>query len=74
MLKKLKQNVYEANLLLPERNLVIYTWGNVSGIDRKKGLVVIKPSGVDYEELSPDDMVVVDMEGNVVEDVYKRQQ
>lgn len=70
MLKKLKQNVYEANLLLPERNLVIYTWGNVSGIDRKKGLVVIKPSGVDYEELSPDDMVVVDMEGNVVEGDY----
>jgi L-ribulose-5-phosphate 4-epimerase len=67
MLKKLKQAVYEANMELPKRNLVTYTWGNVSGIDREKGLVVIKPSGVDYEDLTPDMMVVLDLEGNVVE-------
>ncbi len=70
MLKKLKEAVYEANMLLPERGLVIYTWGNVSGIDRKKGLIVIKPSGVDYEALTPADMVVVDLDGNVVEGEY----
>ena len=67
MLKKLKQAVYEANMELPKRNLVTYTWGNVSGIDREKGLVVIKPSGVDYEDLTPDMMVVLDLEGNVVD-------
>ena len=61
MLKKLKHIVCEANLELPRRNLVIYTWGNVSGIDREKGLVVIKPSGVEYDELTPDKMVVVDL-------------
>ena len=67
MLKKLKQAVYEANMELPKRNLVTYTWGNVSGIDREKGLVVIKPSGVDYEDLTPEMMVVLDLEGNVVD-------
>ncbi len=67
MLEDLKKAVYEANLELPRRGLVIYTWGNVSGIDRDKGLVVIKPSGVDYDELTADDMVVVDLEGGVVE-------
>lgn len=67
MLKSLKQDVYEANMLLPEYNLVTFTWGNVSGIDREKGLIVIKPSGVEYEELTPDKMVVVDLEGNLVE-------
>ena len=67
MLKKLKQAVYEANMELPKRNLVTYTWGNVSGIDREKGLVVIKPSGVDYEDLTPDMMVVLDLDGNVVD-------
>ena len=67
MLKKLKQQVYEANMLLPKYNLVTFTWGNVSGIDRKKGLVVIKPSGVDYEKMTADDMVVVDLDGNIVE-------
>ena len=67
MLKKLKQAVYEANMELPKRNLVTYTWGNVSGIDRERGLVVIKPSGVDYEDLTPEMMVVLDLEGNVVE-------
>ncbi|MGN0699869.1 MAG: L-ribulose-5-phosphate 4-epimerase [Oscillospiraceae bacterium] len=61
MLEELKQKVYEANMQLPEHNLVVYTWGNVSGIDRKKGLVVIKPSGVDYGKMTPDDMVVVDL-------------
>ena len=67
MLKKLKQAVYEANMELPKRNLVTYTWGNVSGIDREKGLIVIKPSGVDYEELTPEKLVVLDLDGNVVE-------
>ena len=67
MLEELKQKVYEANMELPRRNLVTYTWGNVSGIDREKGLVVIKPSGVEYEELTPDMLVVLDLEGNVVE-------
>lgn len=67
MLKKLKQAVYAANMELPRRGLVTYTWGNVSGIDREKGLVVIKPSGVEYEELTVDDLVVLDLEGNIVE-------
>lgn len=67
MLKELKKEVYEANMMLPKYNLITFTWGNVSGIDRKSGYVVIKPSGVNYEELSPEDMVVVDLEGNSVE-------
>ncbi len=67
MLEELKQAVYEANMELPARGLVTYTWGNVSGIDRDKGLFVIKPSGVDYEKLRPEDMVVMDLEGNKVE-------
>src|SRR5699024_5552010 len=67
MLKSLKQDVYEANMLLPEYNIVTFTWCNVSGIDREKGLIVIKPSGVEYEDLTPDKMVVVDLEGNLVE-------
>jgi len=68
MLEDLKKIVCEANLELPKRGLVIYTWGNVSGIDRERGLVVIKPSGVEYEELTPDQMVVVDLEtGKTVE-------
>lgn len=71
MLKELKQKVYQANLDLVKHNLVIYTWGNVSGIDRETNLVVIKPSGVSYETMTADDMVVVDMEGNVVEGHYK---
>ena len=58
MLEQLKKEVYEANMELQEKGLVIYTWGNVSGIDRENNLVVIKPSGVDYAELSPEDMVV----------------
>ena len=67
MLEDLKQQVLEANLQLVKNNLVIYTWGNVSGIDREKGLFVIKPSGVPYDKLTADDMVVVDLQGNVVE-------
>lgn len=68
MLQKLKQQVFEANLLLPAHKLVTFTWGNVSGIDRKCGLVVIKPSGVDYKDMRPEDMVVVDLQtGKVVE-------
>ena len=60
-LKSLKQDVFEANLELVARSLVIYTWGNVSGIDRERGLVVIKPSGVDYDKMKPEDMVVLDL-------------
>lgn len=67
MLEKLKEEVYRANIDLVRHNLVILTWGNASGIDREKGLVVIKPSGVEYEGMTPADMVVVDMEGRVVE-------
>ena len=67
MLKELKQKVYEANMLLPAYQLVTFTWGNVSGIDREKGMFVIKPSGVPYEEMKPEDMVVIDLDGNKVE-------
>lgn len=67
MLEELKQKVYEANMELPKRGLVTYTWGNVSGIDREKGLFVIKPSGVEYDELKPEDLVVMDLKGNKVE-------
>lgn len=67
MLEELKEKVYKANLELVEHGLVIFTWGNVSAIDRNKGLVVIKPSGVSYDAMKPSDMVVVDLEGNVVE-------
>jgi len=66
-LKKLKKEVYEANMEVQKQNLIKYTWGNVSGIDRSKGLFVIKPSGVAYEDLTPDMMVVCDLDGNVVE-------
>ncbi len=67
MLEQLKQAVLSANLELPARSLVTYTWGNASGIDRESGLVVIKPSGVPYNELKIEQMVVVDLEGNQVE-------
>lgn len=67
MLEKLKQEVYKANMLLPQYGLVTFTWGNASGIDREKKLFVIKPSGVDYENLTPEIMVVLDLDGNVVE-------
>ena len=67
MLTELKEKVYKANILLPEYDLITFTWGNVSGIDREKGLIVIKPSGVEYDELTPDHMVVVNLDGEVVE-------
>lgn len=67
MLEELKQKVYEANVELPRRGLVTYTWGNVSGIDREAGLFVIKPSGVEYEDLRPEDLIVMDLDGNKVE-------
>ena len=62
MLEALKQEVLEANLLLPKYNLVTFTWGNVSGVDRDQGLMVIKPSGVEYDDMKPEDMVVVSLE------------
>lgn len=72
MLEVLKKQVFEANLELVRRGVVIYTWGNVSGVDREKGLLVIKPSGVNYDGMKPDDMVVVDlMTGKTVEGQYK---
>ena len=67
MLEALKETVCEANLELFRRGVVLYTWGNVSGIDRERGLVVIKPSGVPYQGMQPSDMVVVDLEGRIVE-------
>lgn len=67
MLEELKQQVYEANLMLPRSGLVLLTWGNVSAMDPKSGYFVIKPSGVEYDRMRPEDMVVVDREGHVVE-------
>lgn len=71
MLENLKQEVLEANLALPKHNLVTFTWGNVSGICREKGLIVIKPSGVSYDDMTKEDMVVVDLDGNAVEGKLK---
>ena len=71
MLEELKKQVLAANLLLPKYNLVTFTWGNVSGIDRESGLVVIKPSGVSYDGMCLEDMVVVDLDGKVVEGKWK---
>jgi len=71
MLEALKEAVCKANLELPKYGLVTFTWGNVSGIDRESGLVVIKPSGVDYDGMSPEDMVVVDLDGKRVEGKWK---
>ena len=71
MLEQLKKDVYEANMELQEKGMVIYTWGNVSGIDREHNYVVIKTSGVEYDLLKPEDMVVVDFDGNVVEGKYR---
>lgn len=71
MLEELKKSVCAANLLLPKYGLVTFTWGNVSGLDRKTGLAVIKPSGVPYEGMTPEDMVVVDLDGKVVEGKWK---
>ena len=71
MLEKLKEEVLQANLLLPKYGLVTFTWGNVSGIDRESGLVVIKPSGVPYDGMTTEDMVVVDLDGTRVEGKWK---
>ena len=72
MLEELKREVCEANLLLPKYGMVTFTWGNVSGVDREKGLMVIKPSGVEYDDMKPEDMVVVSLEtGERVEGNYK---
>ncbi|MDY9919397.1 MAG: L-ribulose-5-phosphate 4-epimerase [Proteiniphilum sp.] len=70
-IQELKQQVFQANLDLVKHGLVIFTWGNVSGIDREKGWVVIKPSGVSYDDMKAEDMVVVDLEGNIVEGKLK---
>ena len=67
MLEQLKQKVYEANMLLPRYGLVTFTWGNVSAIEPEEGLVVIKPSGVEYEKMSPEDMVVMSLDGAQIE-------
>jgi L-ribulose-5-phosphate 4-epimerase len=71
VLEKLKEEVLEANLALPRHGLVTFTWGNVSGIDREQGLVVIKPSGVEYDRLKLEDLVVVDLQGNTIEGKLK---
>lgn len=70
MLEELKKRVYEANMQLPKYGLVTFTWGNVSEIDRETGYFAIKPSGVDYDKLTPDDMVIVDLNGNKIEGKY----
>ncbi len=71
MLHELKERVFEANAALVKHGLVIHTWGNASGRDHETGLIVIKPSGVDYENMRPGDMVVTDIDGNIVEGVYR---
>lgn len=71
MLEHLKREVYKANMMLPKYGLVTFTWGNVSAIDRESGCFVIKPSGVEYEKLTPDDMVIVNLEGRQIEGYYK---
>lgn len=70
MLEELKKAVYEANMLLPKYGLVTFTWGNVSQIDRSTGYFAIKPSGVDYDKLTPEDMVIMDLNGNKIEGKY----
>lgn len=71
MFEELKLSVFKANMDLPRYGLVTFTWGNVSGIDRERGIVVIKPSGVPYETMTPDDMVCVDMDGDIIDGKYK---
>ena len=70
MLEELKKKVYDANMLLPKYGLVTFTWGNVSGIDESRRYFVIKPSGIEYDRLTPEDMVVMDLDGNRVEGRY----
>ena len=71
MLEALKKQVFEQNMELPKRGLVTYTWGNVSGFDKETGYFVIKPSGIDYDVLKWEDMVVMDLDGNKIEGKYK---
>jgi L-ribulose-5-phosphate 4-epimerase len=71
MVEELKQQVYEANMALVKHKLVVFTWGNVSGIDRENGLIVIKPSGVSYDVMKPGDMVVLDLDGKVIDSSFK---
>lgn len=71
MLEALKEQVYKANMELPRKGLITYTWGNVSQIDRQTGYVIIKPSGVDYDLLKSEDMVIIDLDGNTIEGEYK---
>ena len=71
MLETSKQKVFAANLLLPKHNLAIFTWGNASEIDRESGIFAIKPSGVDYDKMTPDDMVLMNLDGEIVEGKYK---
>ena len=71
MLEQLKEEVFQANLDLVKHNLVIFTWGNASAIDREKGLIVIKPSGVSYDDMKASDMVVIDLDGNTVEGEFR---
>lgn len=71
MLEELKKSVFEANLLLPKYGLITFTWGNVSGIDRSTGIIAIKPSGIEYDAMQVEDIVLCDMEGNVVEGKLK---
>lgn len=71
MYNELKKKVFEANLLLPKYGLITFTWGNVSQIDREAGVIAIKPSGVSYDDMTVDDIVVVDLDGNVVEGSLK---
>ena len=66
----LKQECYEANMQLNELNLVVYTFGNVSAVDRENGVFAIKPSGVPYEDLKPEDIVIVDFDNNIIEGIY----
>lgn len=71
MLEQLKLQVHQANMLLPQHQLITFTWGNVSAIDRESGLIAIKPSGIEYDKLQPEDMVIVDLEGKIIEGTYK---
>ena len=70
-IEKLRREVFEANLLLPKNDLVVLTWGNVSGIDRDNGIIAIKPSGVEYDSMREEDIVICDLEGNVIQGKLK---
>ena len=70
IIDELKRRVYEANMLLPRYGLITFTWGNASEIDRNSGLVAIKPSGVDYDKMKPNDIVIVDLDGRLIDGMY----